>query len=181
MISAAEDYIDNAPCELTASSKLFRFKTNLPNSVTLQPGARVMHLNNDLFYKGICNGSIGVIHDVYVNGTVRVAFPVASGILDILLGKYTSHFYLNGSRASRTQYPLCPYRASYPGTHAPFDKHSLDEDIFAKGQAYVALSRAASWDTISITTLQRDVFKVDSQMIREYDGLAQVTTLGPLI
>jgi len=55
---------------------------------------------------------------------------------------------------------------------------ALDEQIFAKRQAYVALSRAASWSSLSITALSRDAFKVDRGMIAEHNRLFKIADAG---
>ena len=48
--------------QLTQSE--FKAKTNLPPTVRLQQGARVMFLNNSLMEDGICNGTIGIVTDI---------------------------------------------------------------------------------------------------------------------
>ena len=56
----------------------FKTKTNLPTTVRLQQGARVMFLNNSLINEGICNGTIGIITDVDKSiPSVQVAFVFA--------------------------------------------------------------------------------------------------------
>ena len=65
-------------------AKIFKAKTNLSLSVCLQPGARVMYLNNSLIDQDIYNGTVGVITDVDVpNECVRIAFSVRGSIIDI--------------------------------------------------------------------------------------------------
>ncbi len=43
--------------------------------------------------------------------------------------------------------------------------------MFARGQAYVALSRACSLDSLDITSLTREAFLVDEGMLQEYQRL----------
>ncbi|GBC00892.1 hypothetical protein RclHR1_00400006 [Rhizophagus clarus] len=43
---------------------------------------------------------------------------------------------------------------------------SLDNQIFAHGQAYTALSRCPNWDHIQIAALDRAAFKTDPDVIR---------------
>jgi hypothetical protein len=44
--------------------KEFKLKTNMPPTIRLYQGARVMYLNNTLIKDDICNGTIGVITDL---------------------------------------------------------------------------------------------------------------------
>src|SRR6185312_5116053 len=44
----------------------------------------------------------------------------------------------------------------------------LDDQFFAPGQAYTALSRAPSWDAVKIPCLNRNAFSVDAAVLREY-------------
>ena len=63
---------------------MFKSKTNLPSSVHLQPGARVMFLNNSLIDDGIVNGTMGVITDVnLVEESAQVAFSIRGSLIDI--------------------------------------------------------------------------------------------------
>lgn len=55
----------------------------------------------------------------------------------------------------------------------------LDKQIFLPGQAYVALSRAPSWNSIKITALDRDAFLVDRNIITEYERLKQMADQIP--
>ncbi len=176
--------IDARVCELHETSRLFRSKTNLPDTVQLQPGARVMYLNNTLFERGICNGTVGIIQDVRTSRQVRIAFPVMTGLIEVIVGLSTYHFNLNGARACRTQFPLQNAFAltvhKTQGLTLPSINISLDEQIFAKGQAYVALSRAPSWSAVTISALRFDAFRVDHEMVTEYDRLHAIANTGLL-
>jgi len=48
-----------------------------------------------------------------------------------------------------------------------------NEQFFAPGQAYVALSRASCLDDITIHALNREAFSVDRGVITEYSRLRQ--------
>src|SRR5436309_15852541 len=50
---------------------------------------------------------------------------------------------------------------------------SLDEQMFANGQAYVAMSRAKSWENLEIRSFNPDAIKVDNEMLLELDRLQQ--------
>jgi len=53
----------------------------------------------------------------------------------------------------------------------------LDDQFFATGQAYTALSRAPSWDVVQIPCLTKNAFSVDSTVFQEYERLQQIATL----
>src|SRR5436190_23903387 len=75
LIFQAVDFMNSVQQDPSFSDHMFKPKTNLPLSVRLQPGARVMYLNNSLLSHGICNGTVGVVTDVnHLDGCVRVAF-----------------------------------------------------------------------------------------------------------
>jgi len=107
LISQAIDFVNSEQWAPSLSNQMFKPKTNLPECVRLQPGARVMYLNNSLITHGICNGTIGVV--IYVNPLdeyVRVAFSVRSSIIDIDVYKQTHYFEVHGNNCHRTQFPL---------------------------------------------------------------------------
>ena len=37
---------------------------NIWHLLQLQPGAQVMHLNNDMINQGVCNGTIGIVKKI---------------------------------------------------------------------------------------------------------------------
>ncbi|GBB85845.1 hypothetical protein RclHR1_01230008 [Rhizophagus clarus] len=74
LISQSKDFVNSVQWDLSASNNMFKPKTNLPLSVRLQPGARVMFLNNSFIEHGICNPS---------DECARIAFSVRSSIVDI--------------------------------------------------------------------------------------------------
>ena len=107
LISEAIDFINGVQLSSEESQPNFKQKTNLPSSVRLQQGARVMFLNNSLIELGICNGTIGVITDLEKDTpSVQVAFCVHGAIVHKPIVKQSQYFYANGQRASRTQFPL---------------------------------------------------------------------------
>lgn len=146
--SLAEDTIDFEPLEHDHHYSQFKHLTNLPNSIHLQEGARVMFLNNKLFSDDICNGSIGIITKLIDINNVEVTFPTFTNITKVIVQKETSYFYIDGKRASRNQFPLQNAFAltthKVQGLTLPHVTTSVDASIFAEGQAYVAMSRATS-------------------------------------
>lgn len=64
LLSKAIDKINGEDWNADSSQYIFKKYTNLPVEVRLQPGARVMFLNNDMINDGICNGTIGIVTNV---------------------------------------------------------------------------------------------------------------------
>ena len=80
------DAIDTINDQITEqpNNKLFKNKTNLPHSLRLQQGARVMYLNNNMVEKGICNGTVGVVADIdRTQDLVRIVFCINGGVIDL--------------------------------------------------------------------------------------------------
>lgn len=183
LISSAHDVIRNTVWEDGTAERLFKSKTNLPQEVRLQPGARVMLLNNDYFDRGLCNGSIGFVTNIDISTPlVNVAFHVSphgnSEILHLSIPRTTASFYVDGAHASRTQFPLqnsfaLTVHKSQSLTLPKIDIH-LDDQFFAPGHAYTAISRASSWDDIRISDLNPSAFRVDPAVIDEYARLTEL-------
>ena len=64
LIAEATDFQEGICMETQLTQSEFKAKTNLPPTVRLQQGARVMFLNNSLMEDGICNGTIGIVTDI---------------------------------------------------------------------------------------------------------------------
>jgi ATP-dependent exoDNAse (exonuclease V) alpha subunit len=112
-----------------------------------------MYLNNSKSNLNIYNGTIGIITDVNVESNlVQISFSVPGGIVDIEVKPNISYFTINGNHASRFQFPIQNCYAltvhKTQGLTLCYITISLDDQIFASGQAYTALSRCPSWDNI---------------------------------
>ena len=64
LISQALDSVNSTPWDVSFANQMFKTKTNLHSSIRLQPGARVMYLNNSLIEHRICNGTTGIVTDI---------------------------------------------------------------------------------------------------------------------
>jgi ATP-dependent DNA helicase PIF1 len=177
LISIAIDYINNIECEPKEYDKQFRHYTNLPSELIIREGAKVMFLTNKLFKEELCNGSIGIITKLIDENHIEVVFPINSGMNQIVVEKITAYFNMNGIPAQRTQFPLQNAFAltvhKTQGLTLPHATISLDEQMFANGQAYVALSRAKSWQNLEIRSFNPDAIKVDNDMLLELNRLQQ--------
>ncbi|CAG8794230.1 13421_t:CDS:1, partial [Racocetra fulgida] len=70
-VSIAIDHINGQEYDPYDNNHTFRNQTNLPSTLILQQGARVMYLDNLLFEHGLCNGSIGVVTDIIDENTIK--------------------------------------------------------------------------------------------------------------
>src|SRR6266542_5038752 len=107
-----------------------------------------MFLTNKLFSKELFNGSIDIITKLINENHIEVVLPVKSGINQIIVEKITAYFNFNGAPAQRTQFLLQNAFAltvhKTQGLTLPHATVSLDEQMFAVGQGYVAMSQATS-------------------------------------
>lgn len=175
LISDALDYIEGVQVQNDISQPDFKSKTNLPSTVRLQHGARVMFLNNSLIDDGICNGTIGIVTDVNTQEpSIQVAFCTRDSIVLKWISPQTSYFYTAGRRASRTQFPL---QNSFGLTVHKTQSVTLPStnidlaDLFAPGQAYTAISRCKQWNDVQIMNLHKNAFITDPEVIEEYNRL----------
>jgi ATP-dependent exoDNAse (exonuclease V) alpha subunit len=145
-----------------------------------------MLLNNDHFDVGLCNGSIGFVTQVDITyQTVTVAFQVirnnSPSIVSMTFKRQTKSFIVDGAPASRTQFPLQNSFAltvhKSQSLTLPSIDISLDRNLFTYGHAYTAVSRATRWSDVYITDLDPAAFKVDPEVIREYNRLEECSNL----
>ena len=134
-----------------------------------------MFLTNKLFNEELCNSSIGVITKLIDENQVEVVFPISNRINQIIVEKTTAYFNLNGVPAQRTQFPLQNAFAltvhKTQGLTLPHATVTLDDQMFANGQAYIAMSRAKSWQNLEILSFNPDAIKVDNSMLVELNRL----------
>ncbi|GES75088.1 AAA family ATPase [Rhizophagus clarus] len=151
LISNSTDIVNGKIQNNAHYSTLIKQQTNLPSTVRLQVGARVMFLNNSQYKHKIANETIGTITDI-----------------DIELQEVRSS-------ASRTQFPLINAFAltshKVQALTLPDISLDLNSQMFEKGQAYVAISRCKDWNNVKIKSLSREAFVVDRLMIKEYERL----------
>jgi ATP-dependent exoDNAse (exonuclease V) alpha subunit len=114
------------------------------------------------------------IHD---EESINAAFLTKTGLCYITINKTIDRFNYNGQPASRRQFPIQNAFAltvhKTQGLTLPNITVSLDSQMFETGQSYVAISRAKTWDSLNIITLDRSAIKTDEQIIEEYKRLQQ--------
>ena len=79
-------------------------------------------------------------------------------------------FEVNGIHASRQQFSLQNAFAltvhKTQGLTLPHVTANIDENMFAEGQVYVAMSRASSWNSLSILSFDFDQIKIPIACIK---------------
>ncbi|CAG8468233.1 10543_t:CDS:2 [Diversispora eburnea] len=151
LISISEDTLDFEILNENHLISYFKHSTNLPH-INLREGACVMFLNNKLFDDDICNGSITKIVD---NQNVEVTFPTFPNLSKVIVQKETAYF-MQGLTTS------------------------IDESLFAEGQAYVAMSRATSWQNLRIINFDYKYLISPKAALNEYKRLNIIHARGLL-
>lgn len=164
--------------------RLYEKSFTLPERVTLKVGAQVMLIINLDVENGFVNGSRGVVvdiyepgHELYTQGAVVVQF--ANGSLKVIKHHKQSFKDDNSStdspdRASRIQYPL---KLAYALTVHKSQGLSIDylevdlKGCFTAGQAYVALSRATSFDKLRVINFCKRIVIASSAVKGFYASL----------
>ncbi len=130
-----------------------------PQSLELKVGAQVMLLVN-MLEEGFFNGSVGIVKSFTSMG-VDVSFP--EGVCLIARNEWSIKEQIVGldgkiiysTVATRRQIPLrvCYSVTAHKIQGATLDRAIVDmEDAFASGQAYCALSRVRTLDSLSLAT-----------------------------
>ena len=144
LLAPAIDYVSGQRYDPDDSQKLFKQKTNLPAQLRVE---------------------------------VRVAFSVTGGIVDIVIKKMSDTFIVDGKPSSRYQFPLQNAFAltvhKTQGLTLPEISVCLDQQIFAPGQAYTALSRSTDWSKVHIASFHPSAFIADTSMVKEYERLQE--------
>lgn len=162
------------------SRKLFENSFTLPTTMELKVGAQVMLLVNKDVLGGLVNGSRGVVTEIYnhgheehPSGGVRVLF--ANGRDEVIkevkqVFRYDCDNMDAPERAYRIQVPL---KLAYALTIHKSQGMSIDyleidmTGCFAHGQAYVALSRATSFDTLRVTNFNKKCI-ITSEVVKNF-------------
>ena len=145
---------------------------NLESKIVLKIGAPVIYLVNDMM-NGLVNGSVGTI--VKFNGNNPVAQFSEGKLVEIEKHNYRKEFPDANTTVIIEQYPLLLayaltiHRAQ--GQTLSQGTLLLDNTIFECGQAYVALSRFQTLDSITLLRYKKSVFKINSIVKDFYDKL----------
>src|SRR5439155_18772953 len=112
---------------------------------------------------------------VHNEQSIDAAFLTKNGLCYITVNKTTDRFNYNGQTASRHQFPIQNAFAltvhKTQGLTLPHITVSLDSQMFAVGQSYVAISRAKTWNSLNLIELDLAAIKTDEHIIYEYQLL----------
>jgi ATP-dependent DNA helicase PIF1 len=168
------------------TKNLYSGSFTYPQSLTLKVGAQVMLIKNLDIEKGLVNGSRGVITEIidddpiacptgkvvvkFMDGTERGITPDAQKFTDDPSHKAGSGFVEPTELAKRIQYPL---KLAYALTVHKSQGLSIDylhvdlKGAFSPGQAYVALSRATSFETLRVTNFSKKCV-ITSEQVKNF-------------
>lgn len=182
----AIDNFHNDECK-----QLYKGSFTFPSTLTLKVGAQVMLINNLDLEKKLVNGSRGVVMSIteddpidcpggsvlvkFSDGTERVIKPDSQKYTeDIDTTRYkecfTNQYVKPTVLASRMQLPL---RLAYALTVHKSQGLSIDylhvdlRGAFCPGQAYVALSRATSFETLRVTNFTKKCI-ITSDKVKDF-------------
>ena len=98
-----------------------------------------------------------------------------------MVQKETSYFEIDGKRSSRKQSPLQnAFSLTVHKTQVLTLPHVIvfiDENIFAEGQVYVALSRASSLENLRVLKFDFSQIKCSNSVLLEYERLDRVKVI----
>ncbi len=128
-----------------------------PEELTLKVGAAVMLVVNEKVEEGLCNGLCGVVTSFSKTGYPLVTFPSLKNRIQEISPHKWVYKDDTGKKilATYSQVPLDLAWAMtiHKSQGATLDKVAVDLNVFAKGQAYVALSRTRTLDGLNINHL----------------------------
>lgn len=150
---------------------------NVPRSLRLAVGAQVVLTRNLDPEAGLVNGSRGVVVDLLEEGpvvrfTCGVVSPIASVVAEMEDGT-KSHLRAN---QAKPYIAYTPIRLAYALTMHKSQGMTLDAveidlgtSVFSPGQAYTALSRARSLDSVWLSRFTPHSFKTDPEVVAFYE------------
>jgi ATP-dependent exoDNAse (exonuclease V) alpha subunit len=154
--------------------KIALSECSLESNLVLKVGAPVIHLVNNK-EMGLVNGSIGTIKQFSPLGSIVVQFNNMD--MDIKKHMYEKEFPEMKISVIVEQYPLLLayaltiHRAQ--GQTLEQGTLLLDNTVWEAGQAYVALSRFKSLDSITLLRYKKDVFKINDKVTSFYENLSK--------
>jgi ATP-dependent DNA helicase PIF1 len=153
-------------------------KTNIPpeEEVKFKRGAVVMCLVNLAVELGICNGSVGVVTDIYMKQ--GMSLPVVRFRNNVLL-PIERHAWQSEQYPTIVvkQLPLMLAWATtiHKGQGATMDVAEMDigKSIFEYGQAYVGLSRVRTLDGLYLTEFNPVAIRADPKVVGFYERIRE--------
>ncbi len=147
------------------------------DALKLKVGAQVMMIKNTYQKEGIINGSLGIVRDFSPKKNYPIVEFSNGKILSIapeewLVERFDEEKKAVVTDAALVQIPLVLAWAMtiHKSQGLTLDKISCDlSDVFADGQAYVALSRAVSLDGVFINSVNFNRIKSNADAVRFYE------------
>lgn len=147
-----------------------------PEYCRLKVGAQVMLTYNVDVEEGLCNGSRGVVLDCL---TDRVVVKFIAQKEPVIVDYQEFTFEDDTVKIIRFQIPLMLAWAQTihksQGSTIDFCVADIGPDVFAPGQAYVALSRARSWDSLMLRNYSPKSIIADQQALEYVNKLEQMS------
>ena len=172
LINTKNYLIYNFPIEYDrTNSKISNYVKKLDNiEIKLCKGLQIMITHNIDISKKIVNGTRAVIKEI--NYPDIIIQTIDNTIYTISYIKYINEL------DNDIQYNYIPIKLAYALTVHKSQGQTLDyiqldlgESIFEYGMAYVALSRAKKLNSIYISNLSRNAFKVNRDVIEFYKSI----------
>ena len=169
--AALDDTKDNRQPELYTDDYLAALSLHgvPPSSLPLKVGARYMIIKNYNAALGACNGTLCELIQFSRNlAHIKIQSGIHAGRV-VLLPRCSCHVSRENSGLpfdfTRVQFPLIPaYAVSVhksQGQSLTQIGFVVDQDSFAHGQVYTALSRTSGWDKITVVTPNGEDFIVN--------------------
>ena len=149
----------------------FNKNCRVPEILKLKVDTRVMLLRNRDFEEGLVNGSCGTVAEL----SERSFLVKFDNGIDCWIGEEDIEITKQGeTKILRTQIPLnlCYSSSIHKSQGLTFDNIWIDfKNIFAAGQAYVALSRVKSLSGLYIKGFNKNKVFADNKVKEFYEGL----------
>lgn len=171
-VARTREYVDFAPHKE-------QLENAIPLEITLKVGAQVMLRWNVDVGSGLVNGSRGVVLDIRINGETEV---VDVKFLNGTIYKVTRVTWVNESDeacCTRFQMPLILGFATTihksQGSTIDYAIVNIGHSIFAKGQAYVALSRVRGIGGMFISEFVPNTIRADREALEYVSSIEERT------
>jgi ATP-dependent DNA helicase PIF1 len=163
----AKDSFESCNPKLKVAQYSEVFEGLAPKEVKLKVGAQVMLTFNLSIDSGLCNGSRGVV--VKLNQDSALVKFLADPENPVLIDPQCWSFEDATVNITRRQIPLALAWAQTihksQGSTLDFCVADVGPDVFAAGQAYVALSRARNWDSLLLKNFVPKAIKANQKAL----------------